>query len=117
MGGLPDDAFRSLHFLHGIKIGDPETGAGFAMPETSSVSFGINIVAGWTDKSRGLKICRGGKLLNANDDWSLLDRDDKRFSGIGGIVFERRIDSYVEDGQVAGGRIPSRRLFKGWAFG
>ena len=35
MGRLPDDAFRSLHFLHGIKIGDPETGAGFAMPETS----------------------------------------------------------------------------------
>ena len=35
MGGLPADAFRSLHFLHGIKIGDPETGAGFAMPETS----------------------------------------------------------------------------------
>jgi hypothetical protein len=73
MRGLPADAFRSPHYLYGIKIRDLETGAEFAMPETSYDSVGRNIVASWTDKSRRLKVRHGGKLLNNNDDWSLQD--------------------------------------------
>ena len=38
MRGLPADAFRSLHFLHGIKIGDLETNASAVLAVTHPAS-------------------------------------------------------------------------------